>query len=80
MVHTRSIHSEEVEYSLRSGVCSSVAAYFAPAASILAVYMRSFFSSGISSPSGQEGIASGDMRALMDKSRRNTSHISHDVI
>ena len=80
MVRTRSVHSEEVEYSLSSGVCGGAAAYFAPAASILAAYMRSSSSSGVSSPSGREGIASGDMCAPMDKSRRNTSHISHDVI
>ena len=80
MVRMRSVHSEEVEYSLSSGVCGGVATYFAPAASILAAYMRSSFSSGVSSLSGQEGIASADMCAPTDKSCRNTSHISHDVI
>ena len=80
MVRTRSVHSEEVEYSLSSGVWGSAAAYFAPAASIFAAYMRSSSSLRVSSLSGQEGIASSDMRASMDKSHRNISHISHDVI
>ena len=80
MVHMRSFHSEDVQYSLSCCVCGGSAAYFASTVSILAAYMRSSFLSGMSSLSGQEGIMSAGMCAPMDKSCRNTSHISHDVI
>ena len=44
------------------------------------MYMRSSSSSGLSSLSEQEGIVSAGMLASTDKSHRNASYISHDVI